>query len=95
VLNGFREKLTIQDREAMRTTCDSTSSSLVCASDPGLIRYYRARYPRLRTVQHAGPQVYADTYQAGHQEGKQLIIYKGVGAEANGGGNKGFLLADG
>jgi hypothetical protein len=39
--------------------------------------------------------VYADTYQAGHQEGKQLIIYKGVGAEANGGGNKGFLLADG
>lgn len=95
VLNGFREKLVLQDRqdqEAMRASGDHTSSSLVCASDPGLIRYYRARYPRLRTVQHAGPQVYADTYQAGQQEGKQLIIHKGVGAS---GGNMGLLLADG
>jgi len=92
VLNGFREKLTSQDREAMRVTGDNTDSSLVCASDPGLIRYYRARYPRLRTVQHSGPQVYADIYQAGQQEGKQLVIHKGVGASS---GNTGLLLADG
>lgn len=94
VLNGFREKLTIQDREGMRTTGNETESSLICASDPGLIRYYRARYPRLRTVQHNGPRVHADIYQDGQQEGKQLVIHKGVEAEANG-GNMGRLLADG
>lgn len=94
VLNGFREKLAIQDQEAMRTRSDSTDSSLICASDPGLIRYYRARYPRLRTVQHNGPQVYGDPYQAGQQEGKQLVIHKGVGSEAAGAGT-GLLLAEG
>ncbi|MFH1020753.1 MAG: DUF2786 domain-containing protein, partial [Pseudomonadota bacterium] len=93
VLNGFREKLTLQDRQAVRTTGAGTSSSLICASDPGLIRYYQARYPRLRTVQHHGPRVYADTYQAGQQEGKQLVIHKGVGAEASG-GNTGLLLTE-
>lgn len=91
VLNGFRGKLTLQEREAMRAGGDRTSSGLVCASDPGLIRYYRARYPRLRTVQHNGPQVYADIYQAGQQEGKQLVIHKGVGADS---GNTGLLLAE-
>jgi len=92
VLNGFREKLTFQDQEARRASGDLTESSLVCASDPGLIRYYRARYPRLRTVQHNGPRVHADTYQAGQQEGKQLVIHKGVGTSD---GNTGLLLADG
>ena len=92
VLNGFREKLTLQDQEAMRATGNETGSSLICASDPGLIRYYRARYPRLRTVQHNGPQVYGDPYQAGQQEGKQLVIHKGVGADS---GNLGHLLAEG
>ncbi|MFA7381866.1 MAG: SprT-like domain-containing protein [Desulfurivibrionaceae bacterium] len=95
VLNGFREKLLLQDRQeqgARRATGGQSESSLICAADPGLIRYYRARYPRLRTVQHHGPRVYADTYQAGQQEGKQLIIHKGVGAE---GGNTGLLLAEG
>ncbi|OGR00448.1 MAG: hypothetical protein A2505_00235 [Deltaproteobacteria bacterium RIFOXYD12_FULL_55_16] len=95
VLNGFRAKLTLQDKEAMRTSGSNTASSLICASDPGLIRYYRARYPRLRTVQHAGPLLHADTYQAGQQEGKQLIIHKGVGAAANGGNKTGLLLANG
>ena len=76
----------------MRSTGDTTPSSLICASDPGLIRYYRARYPRLRTVQHSGPRVYADTYQAGQQEGKQLVIHKGVTVSS---GNTGRLLADG
>jgi hypothetical protein len=92
VLNGFREKLTLQDREAMRASSDNTDSSLICASDPGLIRYYRARYPRLRTVQHSGPRVHADIYQAGQQEGKQLVIHKGVG---DSGGNMGRLLTQG
>jgi hypothetical protein len=92
VLNGFREKLVLQDREAMRTTGNDTESSLICASDPGLIRYYRARYPRLRTVQHSGPQVFGDPYQAGQQEGKQLVIHKGVTADS---GNLGRLLAEG
>ncbi|OGR02405.1 MAG: hypothetical protein A2511_09495 [Deltaproteobacteria bacterium RIFOXYD12_FULL_50_9] len=92
VLNGFREKLSLQDREAMRTTANNTASSLICASDPGLIRYYQTRYPRLRTVQHNRPLVYAGTYQAGQQEGKQLLIHKGVAAD---GGNTGLLLAGG
>lgn len=92
ILNGFREKLTIQDREAMRTTENSTESSLIRASDPGLIRYYRSRYPRLRTVQHNGPRVHADTYQAGQREGKQLVIHKGVTGDD---GNRGRLLAEG
>lgn len=92
VLNGFREKLATQDREAMRATGNDTESSLICASDPGLIRYYRARYPRLRTVQHNGPRVHGDTYQAGQQEGKQLVIHKGVGAAS---GNTGRLLGKG
>lgn len=94
VLNGFREKLRRQDQEAMGATGNETESSLICASDPGLIRYYRARYPRLRTVQHAGPRVYGDPYQAGQQEGKQLVIHKGVGSEAAGAGT-GLLLVEG
>ncbi len=94
VLGGFREKLTFQDQEAMGATGNATESSLICASDPGLIRYYRARYPRLRTVQHAGPRVYGDPYQAGQQEGKQLVIHKGVGTETAG-ASRGLLLAEG
>lgn len=92
VLNGFREKLGLQDQEAMGATGGATESSLICASDPGLIRYYRARYPRLRTVRHAGPRVYGDPYQAGQQEGKQLVIHKGVDAS---GASTGLLLAEG
>jgi hypothetical protein len=94
VLNGFREKLAGQERQVMHTSGNDTASSLICASDPGLIRYYRGRYPRLRTVQHAGPRVHGDIYQAGQREGKQLVIHKGVGAEAHT-GNLGLLLGEG
>jgi len=80
VLKGFAAKLALQEQEAMRQSGENTASSLVCASDPGLIRYYRSRYPRLRSIKHAGPQVYEDSYAAGQEEGRQLILHKGVGA---------------
>lgn len=82
-------------REAGRPGGQSESAaaawcgSLICAADPGLIRYYRARYPRLRTVSSSGPRLYRDSYAAGAREGRRLNLHKGVSEAA---GNRGFLL---
>jgi len=91
VLHGFRQKLEKQDQQAMRQQ-GGGSSALIRAGDPGLIRFYNHRYPRLRTLSYGGPAVYADTYQAGREEGRQLVIHKGMNHR---GGNNGRLLPGG
>ena len=88
VLNGFYEKLARQDREAGQKNRAMTSA-LICAGDPGLIRFCDMRYPRLRRRKHGPSRVYADSYAAGQHQGEQLVIHKGV-AESH--GNRGGLL---
>ncbi len=84
VLQGFRQKLQEQARQDMASVGGVTAGELIQANDHGLIRFYRSRHPRLRTVQHAGSRVYADVYKAGQQEGRQLVIHKGVVGQAAG-----------
>ncbi|MGV1101020.1 SprT-like domain-containing protein [Thiovibrio sp. JS02] len=91
VLNGFRAKLARQAEAAMRQDGGQEAGSLICANDPGLIRYYRARYPRLRKISHAGPQVHADSYTAGQEEGGRLILHRGVAAGTDGTGKPRLL----
>lgn len=90
ILSGFRDKLENQDQSLASDDC--ATSDLVCANDLGLIRYYRSRYPRLRSIRLGAAKVYGDTYDAGQQEGHQLVIHKGVGASD---GNRGKLLTGG
>ncbi len=95
VLAGFRAKLAEQEKAAAKGAGPEQNGSadqagtLICAADPGLIRYYRARYPRLRTVSSSGPRLYRDSYAAGAQEGRRLNLHKGVSEAA---GNQGRLL---
>ncbi|PIY21087.1 MAG: hypothetical protein COZ12_06615 [Deltaproteobacteria bacterium CG_4_10_14_3_um_filter_60_8] len=84
VLHGFRQKLQEQDRQDMASRGGAGAGELILANDPGLIRYCRWRHPRLRTIQHAGPRVYVNAYEAGQQEGRQLVIHKGVAGQAQG-----------
>jgi len=89
VLHGFRERLKKQEDAAIFAAGGGEAAGLLRLGDPGLIRFQQARYPRLRTVRHQGPMVFADSYQAGQEEGRQLVIHKGVEEK---GGNRGGLL---
>lgn len=89
VLNGFRLKLADQEKAEAARERRECGTSLILTADPGLVRYCRSRYPRLRTVRRAGPRLRADSYEAGQEEGRRLVLHKGV-AEHD--GDRGGLL---
>lgn len=93
ILKGFEEKLRAVERKDpwVAKGEKSSHSSLVCAADPGLVRFYHSRYPRLRSIRRAGPRLRADTFDAGRKEGKNLVLHKGLHSSD---GNRGTLLPD-
>lgn len=95
VLKGFRARLARQEEAAAAAEGQAAGEgALIRAGDPGLLHYYRARYPRLRVMRAAGLMVHEDSYEAGRREGGRLILHKGVGAaEQAGEGKGGGLLA--
>ncbi len=88
VLKGFQARLRSQEKQAM-TVRGATSNALICSQDHGLVSYYQRRHPRLKMVRHGGSKVFAGSYQAGEEEGQNLIIHKAVAAQS---GCRGVLL---
>ena len=89
VLNGFRLKLADQEKAEAERERKECGADLIRTDDPGLVRYCRSRHPWLRTVRRSGPRLRADSFQAGQEEGKRLVLHKGVAAHD---GNRGGLL---
>lgn len=88
VLTGFQGRLRSQEEEIVATE-RSLSSALICSQDHGLVSYYHSRHPRLRKVRHRGAKVYSNSYKAGEEEGKNLVIHKAV--QSQGVGRAAFL----
>lgn len=93
ILKGFEKKLRDGEKKDPQVAKEkgSSHSSLVCAADQALVRFYHSRYPRLRTTRRTGPRLRADTYDAGRKEGENLVLHKGLHSTA---GNRGTLLPD-
>jgi len=93
ILKGFEEKLRTGEKKDTQVAKGEkrSHSSLVCAADQGLVRFYHSRYPRLRVTRRTGPRLRADTYDAGRKEGSALVLHKGLHSSD---GNRGALLPD-
>lgn len=84
IINGFRSKLEYsQDRLANESP---ETRALIRHGDPQLNRYFRHRYPRIRSI-HRGPvRQDPDVYNDGVEAGEKLVISKGVAGTGEAGG---------
>jgi hypothetical protein len=73
VIGGFREKL-LFDRKGLKET------GLVWVGDSGLHAFYRARYPRIRTVRRSVRLSRA--HAAGREAGRNVVLHKPVSESA-------------
>jgi hypothetical protein len=94
VLKGFHDKLDKQaaERKNQYKPNDGngqTISALVLAEDLALKEFTRMRFPRLKTIRHAGPRIDRDTFHAGVDDGKRLNLHKAIHTYD---GNNGKLL---
>lgn len=71
LLNGFREKLGTAS-EALR------AENLVWLGDTSLKDYWKKKNPKVRYTSSSYSRVCQETYQAGKNQGKTLIIHKGI-----------------
>jgi len=84
LLDGFHGKLRGDERaraerdETAPSPAPRPTSALIVAGDAGLERLIRLRYPRLRTVRRAGPKIYKSTFDQGKEEGKKIVLHRGV-----------------
>jgi predicted SprT family Zn-dependent metalloprotease len=77
VLQGFRDKLAREEEQHVSMQ-ECPTSSLIHLSDPGLLKYYKARYPRVRQVRRKGAKVYRDSFISGKEKGERLIVHRGI-----------------
>ncbi len=76
VMAGFHAKLKAQRVEHQQ-------QGLVWLGDEELTRYFRRRFPRVRTVRYATSSR-TDAHAAGQRAGRELVLSKGVGAGSSG-----------
>ncbi len=76
IINGFQSKLEpAQDRLADESP---QTRALIRRGDPQLNRYFRRRYPRIRSI-HRGPvRQDPEVYNDGVEAGEKLVISKGI-----------------
>ena len=74
VMAGFRDKLESEKKA-------SREAGLVWVGDPALDRYFRGRWPRVRTVYSRGSGA-TDAHAEGRAAGRNLVLHKGVGGAA-------------
>jgi hypothetical protein len=98
LLQGFYDKLKKQN-QALQESCGShaashtdTTSVMVVGSDGGLRHYVKLRYPRLSTYSGSRVKIDIDIYARGIQDGKEIVIYRGVHSRNS---NTGYALEDG
>lgn len=76
IVNGFRTKL---ERSQERLSEESPKTrALIRDGDPQLQRYFRKRYPRIRSIQRGPIRSDPDVYNDGVEAGEKLVISKGV-----------------
>ncbi|HEY5949305.1 MAG TPA: hypothetical protein VIV40_27615, partial [Kofleriaceae bacterium] len=74
VIGGFREKLLAERKQL-------TGTGLVWVGDGGLHDFYRARYPRIRTVRRSVRLSRA--HAAGREAGRNVVLHKPVSETAS------------
>ncbi len=85
VLKGFRKKLekTEKDKSKNRKVeKNKTTSAVIRVQDKNFIRFKKMRFPRL-TYRSNTATIDLKTYRAGVNDGKKLVIHKGI-VERNG-----------
>ncbi len=76
IINGFRAKLEgSQDRLAEETPA---TRALIRSGDPQLHRYFRNRYPRIRSIQRGSVRQDPNVYNDGVEAGEKLVISRGI-----------------
>lgn len=75
VLDGFRRKLTPQEKDGMN---GKNERAVVSLNDPQLGRYLKHRYPYMRSFRRQGGEVDAGAVKAGIAAGQSLVIAKGI-----------------
>ncbi len=85
VMFGFREKLEVEQRQ-------SEDTGLVWVGDPELYRYFRRRWPRIRTVARGGGGSSLARAE-GREAGRKLVLNKGMESRGHTGGGR--LLGSG
>ncbi len=70
VVAGFHRRL---EAEAVKTT----GEGLVWVGDPNLHRFFRDRYPRIKTV-HRGSKSRTEAFGDGHSKGQELVLRRPI-----------------
>jgi hypothetical protein len=83
VLTGFRERLEAKDAELASE--GEGMLALVSHRDAELTRYFRRRYPRVRSVSGRRACVDPDAHAAGRKVGQQTVIARPIERRASGG----------
>ncbi len=78
LLEGFYNKLD------SRFTDESKSKDLVWTGDPRLKEFYHRRNPRIARSSSRYSRSCQDTYNSGINQGKNLVIHKGIHGKGNG-----------
>jgi hypothetical protein len=76
LLTGFRERLAARDAELAFE--GEGIKALVTHRDAGLTRYFRQRYPRVRTIGGGGGCIDPEAHEAGRDVGRQTVISKPI-----------------
>lgn len=75
VMEGFRERLRSEKSR-------NEERGLVWVGDADLQRFYRLRHPSIRSVRLRGP-LGDDARQRGREAGRQIVLHRGMSAEAS------------
>lgn len=81
ILEGFRSKLENMGTE--KNAPQNGKGALIKTGDPLLTHYFAYRYPRTSTIQSRTSSQDRKVMRDGHEEGKSLVIHKGVVSRGN------------
>lgn len=76
LMAGFRERLTAKDAEMVREGVGIRA--LVTHRDAALTKYFRDRYPHVRTIGRGGGRIDPEAHEAGREVGRNTVISKPI-----------------
>jgi predicted SprT family Zn-dependent metalloprotease len=83
VLRGFSEKLR-EIKKSHLETIGTGSSLTIAENDEYLKRFVREKYPRLTNSSGSSSGIYSHAFESGKQDGKSIVINKGIETNASG-----------
>ncbi len=79
IINGFQSKPKLQRSQDRRLVDESPGTrALIRHGAPQLERYFRHRYPCVRTIQRGSARQAPEVYNDGVEAGEKLVMSKGV-----------------